>query len=32
MIIERKKISELKPAPYNPRKSNERQEAQLKIW
>ena len=30
MIIERKKIQELKPAPYNPRKSNEKQEAQLK--
>jgi ParB-like chromosome segregation protein Spo0J len=30
MIIEKKKISELKPAPYNPRKSNEKQEANLK--
>jgi len=30
MIIETKKIAELKPAPYNPRKSNERQEANLK--
>lgn len=30
MIIEKKKISDLKPAPYNPRKSNEKQEAQLK--
>lgn len=30
MIIEKKKISDLKPAPYNPRKSNEQQEANLK--
>lgn len=30
MIIEKKKISDLKPAPYNPRKSNEKQEANLK--
>ena len=30
MIIEKKKISELKPAPYNPRKSNEEQEKHLK--
>ena len=30
MIIEKKKISDLKPAPYNPRKSNEEQEANLK--
>jgi hypothetical protein len=30
MIIETKKLSELKPAPYNPRKSNEKQEAHLK--
>ena len=30
MIIEKKKLSELKPAPYNPRKSNEKQEADLK--
>lgn len=30
MIIEKKKISDLKPAPYNPRKSNEKQEADLK--
>jgi len=30
MIIETKKLSELKPAPYNPRKSNEKQETHLK--
>jgi ParB-like chromosome segregation protein Spo0J len=30
MIIETKKLSDLKPAPYNPRKSNEKQEAHLK--
>jgi hypothetical protein len=30
MIIEKKKISELKAAPYNPRKSNEEQEKHLK--
>jgi len=30
MIIETKKLSELKPAPYNPRKSNEKQEKHLK--
>jgi ParB-like chromosome segregation protein Spo0J len=30
MIIEKKKISDLKPAPYNPRKSNEKQEKHLK--
>lgn len=30
MIIEKKKISDLKLAPYNPRKSNEKQEANLK--
>jgi hypothetical protein len=30
MIIENKKLSDLKPAPYNPRKSNEKQEAHLK--
>lgn len=30
MIIETKKLSDLKPAPYNPRKSNEKQEANLK--
>lgn len=30
MIIEKKKISDLKPAPYNPRKSNEKQETHLK--
>jgi hypothetical protein len=30
MIIEKKKISELKAAPYNPRKSTEKQESQLK--
>lgn len=30
MIIEKKKISDLKHAPYNPRKSNEKQEANLK--
>ena len=30
MIIEIKKISELTPAPYNPRESTEKQEAQLK--
>jgi DNA modification methylase len=30
MIIETKKLSDLKPAPYNPRKSTEKQEAQLK--
>lgn len=30
MIIETKKLSELKPAPYNARKSNENQEANLK--
>jgi len=30
MIIETKKISELKPAPYNPRKSSEEQEENLK--
>ena len=29
MIIETKKISDLKPAPYNPRKSNEKQEKKL---
>jgi hypothetical protein len=30
MIIETKKIAELKPAPYNPRQSTAKQEAQLK--
>jgi ParB-like chromosome segregation protein Spo0J len=30
MLIEKKKISELKPAPYNPRKSTEKQEQHLK--
>ena len=30
MIIEKKKISDLKPAPYNPRKSSDKQEANLK--
>ncbi len=30
MIIEIKKISELTPAPYNPRESTEKQESQLK--
>lgn len=30
MLIEKKKIKELKPAPYNPRKSTEKQEARLK--
>lgn len=30
MIIEKKKLSELKPAPYNPRESTEKQETQLK--
>ena len=30
MIIETKKLNELKPAPYNPRKSNEKQETHLK--
>ena len=30
MIIEKKKLSELKPAPYNPRQSTEKQETQLK--
>ena len=30
MIIEKKNISELKPAPYNPRKSNAKQEESLK--
>ena len=30
MIIENKKMSELKPAPYNPRKSTEKQENNLK--
>jgi DNA modification methylase len=30
MIIETKKLSELKPAPYNPRKSNKKQETHLK--
>jgi len=30
MIIETKKIKDLKHAPYNPRKSNERQEQHLK--
>jgi ParB-like chromosome segregation protein Spo0J len=30
MIIEKKKISELKPAAYNPRQSTEKQEADLK--
>lgn len=30
MIIETKKLLQLKPAPYNARKSNERQEANLK--
>lgn len=30
MIIEKKKISDLKPAPYNPRLSTKRQEEQLK--
>ena len=30
MIIEKKKISDLKPAPYNPRKSTEKEEAHLK--
>jgi len=31
MIIETKKISELKPAPYNPRLSNEKQEKHLTL-
>lgn len=30
MIIETKKLKDLKPAPYNPRKSTERQEGNLK--
>jgi len=30
MIIEKKKLSELKPAPYNPRQSTKKQEDQLK--
>lgn len=30
MVIEKKKISDLKPAPYNPRKSNAKQEEKLK--
>lgn len=30
MIIQKKKISELKPAPYNPRQSTKKQEANLK--
>jgi hypothetical protein len=30
MIIEKKKLSELKPAPYNPRQSTAKQEKQLK--
>lgn len=30
MLIEKKKINELKPAPYNARKSSEKQEANLK--
>lgn len=30
MIIEKKKISDLKPAPYNPRKSSDKQEENLK--
>jgi DNA modification methylase len=30
MLIEKKKIKDLKPAPYNPRKSTEKQEARLK--
>lgn len=30
MIIETKKLKDLKPAPYNPRKSTEKQEANLK--
>jgi len=30
MIIETKQLKDLKPAPYNPRKSNEKQEANLK--
>jgi hypothetical protein len=30
MIIEKKLIKDLNPAPYNPRKSNEKQEADLK--
>ena len=30
MIIEKKKLSELKPAPYNPRTSTEKQESNLK--
>ena len=30
MIIEKKKIADLKPAPYNPRSSNKRQEQNLK--
>ena len=30
MIIEKKKLSELKPAPYNPRQSTAKQESQLK--
>ena len=29
MIIEKKKISDLKPAPYNPRQSTEKQEKKL---
>lgn len=29
MVIEKKKLSELKPAPYNPRKSTEEQERHL---
>lgn len=30
MEIQKKKITELKPAPYNPRKSNKKQEDNLK--
>lgn len=30
MVIEKKQLKDLKPAPYNPRKSTEKQEAQLK--
>ncbi len=30
MIIETKQLKDLKPAPYNPRKSNEKQETNLR--
>ena len=30
MIIEKKKLKDLKPAPYNPRQSSKKQEEQLK--